>query len=409
MGPSRIGIVGAGVMGAGIARLLSGLGATTIVVAPRPGGVARAAQMIQRYYASDVTHGRLHADEALAGLAHVQITPRYADLADASFVVESVAEDLAAKQDVRAAVEAHTPPECVFATNTSSIPIAEIASGASRPGNVIGTHYFWPAHRYRLLEIVQAAATSESTLQRTLAFARWQEKTPLLARDVPGFFTTRVLLVYLNEAVALVAEGAPLDAVDQAMIAFGWAMGPFRLLDAVGIENLRGIYQAIHHHLRDRLSDLHRLWPVLEAGHVGSKGRRHEHAKGFYLYPGGVEVDVRVYPLIRRRVGAPPTAVEVSTRPVWQMINEIGHCLAEGVVASADDADLGAVLGLGWPPIHDTPLAYARRAGVRTIVEQLQAWAQRLGPRFIPSPGLLASSALGPSAVHNAKQHVRMM
>src|SRR3989441_8799868 len=391
----RVAIVGAGAIGSGIARLLSGLGATAVVVAPRRGGVARATERIHYWYASDVRHGRLSAAEADAGLRNVRVTARYADIEGAEFVIESVPEEVAVKQEVLAAVEAHTSPACIFASNTSSIPLADIAAKASRPHNVIGTHYFWPAQRYQLVEIARAATTSERTLQRTLDLIHWQGKVPLLVRDVPGFFTTRILLVYLNEAVALVTEGASVDEVDNAMQAFGWPMGPFQLLDAIGLEKFRGIHQSISRHLGERVMHIERLWPVLEAGHVGYKNGRREGTKGFYLYQGRPEIDARVHRLIGRAVGAGPTPFEISVRPVWQMVNEIGHCLAEGVVASADDADRGAVLGLGWPPVHETPLAYAHRVGVRNIVEQLHAWAREYGPWFTPSPALVEGPASG--------------
>src|SRR3989449_2004080 len=315
----RVAIVGAGAIGSGIARLLSGLGATAVVVAPRRGGVARATERIHYWYASDVRHGRLSAAEADAGLRNVRVTARYADIEGAEFVIESVPEEVAVKQEVLAAVEAHTSPACIFASNTSSIPLADIAAKASRPHNVIGTHYFWPAQRYQLVEIARAATTSERTLQRTLDLIHWLGKVPLLVRDVPGFFTTRIFLVYLNEAVALVTEGASVEAVDAAMQTFGWPMGPFQLMDAIGLDTVRGVHHWVSRHVRDRVTHMERLWPGLEAGLLG------------------------------REVGSGPTPFDISVRPIWQMINEIGHCLAEGVVASADDADRGAVLGLGWP------------------------------------------------------------
>jgi 3-hydroxyacyl-CoA dehydrogenase / enoyl-CoA hydratase / 3-hydroxybutyryl-CoA epimerase len=190
------------------------------------------------------------------------VTASYADLEGAGCVIESVPEELAVKQEVLAAVEAHTSPNCIFASNTSSIPLADLAAAAGRPHNVIGTHYFWPAHRYRLVEIARAASTSDRTLQRTLHLTHWQGKVPLLVRDVPGLFTTRILLVYLNEAVALVTEGASVGAVDGAMRAFGWPMGPFQLLDAIGLAKFRGIHRSVSARLGERVMHIECLWPA---------------------------------------------------------------------------------------------------------------------------------------------------
>jgi 3-hydroxyacyl-CoA dehydrogenase/enoyl-CoA hydratase/3-hydroxybutyryl-CoA epimerase len=315
-------------------------------------------------------------------------------------VIESVAEDVRAKQEVLAAVEEFVSADCLIASNTSSIPITRIAAAARRPDRVIGTHYFWPAHRYRLVEIAASEVTSERALQRTLAMASWQGKLPLLVRDSPGFFTTRILLVYLNEAIALVTEGASIEAVDSAMRAFGWPMGPFRLMDAVGIEILRGVYDSISEHLGDRVEYVQRLWPVLDAGHLGYGRSRRDGAKGFYLDLEGRAVDARIYPLIGSSPNGISGSTEVSTRPVWQMINEIGHCLAEGIVSSPEDAALGAVLGLGWPPLQGGPLEYACRVGSARIVEQLATWARQHGPRFSPSSVLAQLASVDTQSAH---------
>jgi len=387
----RCGLVGAGTVGAGIARVLADLGATVVVVAPRRGGLQRAAGMLERAYESDVRRGRITALEARDRLSRMHLTASYADLAGVECVIESVVENLQTKHAVLAAVEAGVSPACIIASNTSAIPISRIAAAAAWPDRVIGAHYFWPAYRYRLVEIIPGEATSTLTLHRTQAMVDWQGKVPLIVGDCPGFFTTRILLVYLNEAIALVTEGAAIDAVDDAMEAFGWAMGPFRLMDAVGIEIFRGVYDAVSPHLGERVAYLRRLWPVLDAGHHGS---RRDGAKGFYRDRDGGAVDPRIYSLIGRNGAHSPSPAELSTRPIWQMINEIGHCLAEEVVASADDADRGAALGLGWPQ-QGGPLAYAQQAGLDAIVETLQTWALRHGPRFLPSPPLLRAASAG--------------
>ena len=390
----RVGIVGVGAIGSGIAQLVSSLGVETVIVAPRPGGVERARQMMQRCFEGDVRRGRIDAAQAEAGLANIRVTPDYADLAGAEFVIESAPEDLEIKLDVLRAVEANTGSDCIFGTNTSSIPIARIAQAASRPYGVIGMHYFWPAPRFQLVEISSATMTSATTIDRTLAMVRWQGKTPLLVRDSPGFFTTRILIPYINESVALLAEGASIEAVDQAMIDFGWAMGPFRLMDAAGIETLARVYTSVRDFMGDRVRSVELLWPVIRAGHVGYKGaQRTADVKGFYLYPEGREADSRIYSLVRQNSAATPTEQDISRRPVWQMVNEVAHCLTEGIVASPEEADLGAVLGIGWPRSREGPMAYARQIGPEVIVAQLEAWAAEHGPRFRPSRTLLELSA----------------
>jgi 3-hydroxyacyl-CoA dehydrogenase/enoyl-CoA hydratase/3-hydroxybutyryl-CoA epimerase len=386
----RFGIVGAGTIGSTIARLFSDREARVVVVAPRPGAVSRAEDMLRLAYQSDVDHGRITRAESEAKLRNIHLTPCYAGLADVECVIESVTEDVQAKQEVIAQIEACVSPDCLIGSNTSSIPITTVAARAIQPERIVGTHYFWPAQRYRLVEIVPGAATSEETLRRTLAMVRWQGKVPLLAGDRPGFFTTRILLVYLNEALALVAEGASIESVENAMRAFGWAMGPFRVMDAVGIEILRDIHESVSPHFGERLTHLDRLSRVLMAGHVGRKG-----AKGFYLYPGGTVVDRRSEALIGREPGRVPSPADLSTRPIWQFINEISRCLSEGVVSSVDDADRGAMLGIGWPRYQGGPLEYARRVGFGRIAEQLSRWEVEHGPRFTPDQFLTRQGLVG--------------
>lgn len=383
---TQVGIVGAGFMGAGIARSFADLGVKTIIVAPRPGGVERATAIVQQSYAGDIQRNRISETEAKAGLAKIHITSDYAEMAEAEFVIESVPEHLETKHEVLAKTEYFTGDKCIFGTNTSSIPIPKIAAGAQRPGNVIGMHYFWPAHRYKLVEVSYAQTTPRSTIDRTMEMVSWLGKTALLVRgDLPGFFTTRVLVTYLNEAIALVVEGASVDVVDKAMTDFGWPMGPFQLLDAAGMDIAADVYEWIKPHLGERVAQIERLFPVAQAGHVGYKRSSRKQAKGFYIYPEGREVDPRIYPLMGQQSHNLPEIQEIIHRPIWQMINEVAYCIEEKVIASAEDADLGAVLALGWPRTLGGPIAYARQIGPEVIVRQLEMWAEKHGPRFKPS------------------------
>src|SRR2546428_6544423 len=193
----RFGIVGAGTIGAGIARLLSELGRTVIVVAPRPGGVGRAAEMLRLSYKVDIDRGRISAAEAEARVRDIHLTSSYSDLDGVECVIESVAEDVQTKQDVLAAVEQRVSPDCIVASNTSSIPITSIAATADRPDRVIGTHYFWPAHRYRLLRSAAPAVPSARALLQTVPVTSWQGRGALRAGGRPPLFSTKILLRYL--------------------------------------------------------------------------------------------------------------------------------------------------------------------------------------------------------------------
>ena len=383
----RIGIVGAGTIGSGIALLTATLGATTtVVVAPRPGGVERARALLGRSFAGEVKRGKLTPEDAEAALSRMVFSPDYAALAGCEFVVESVAEDLQTKREVLAQVEAHTGPECIFGSNTTSIPIGQIAAHAARPGNAVGMHYFWPAQRYKLVEVARPVAATPDTMERVSAFMRWQGKTVLLTSDTPGFFTSRVLMAFIAECVALMVEGAPIERIDAALTGWGWPMGPFRLMDTLGIENMRGWQAWLRPVMGERMDAMARLWPALEAGHTGAK-----HGKGFYRYPDGQRADERVPALVGAGGGgAALSDEELVRRPVFQLLNEIGWCLAEGVVESPQAADLGALLGIGWPQARGGgPLGWAKEIGPANLMAQLSQWAEQIGPRFAPAPALL--------------------
>ncbi|MFP3854504.1 MAG: 3-hydroxyacyl-CoA dehydrogenase NAD-binding domain-containing protein [Anaerolineales bacterium] len=398
----RIGIVGVGAIGSGVAQLVSSLGAETVIVSPREGGVERARSMMKSCYWGDVERGRISEQQAEEGYSRLRFSSDYEDLDGSDFVIESVPENLEIKQQVLRNTQAVVGKDCIFGTNTSSIPIARIAEAADRPEVVIGTHYFWPAHRYKLVEISRAPLTSEETLSRTLDFLEWQDKTVLVVRDKPGFYTTRILLPYVNEAVALVLEGAQIEEVDSAMVDFGWAMGPFRLMDAAGLETLVNVYRFVQDELGERIAVLGSLTPLVQAGFKGYSGGSREEAKGFYRYPKGAEADGRIYKILGQEAGKSPPPEEIRYRPNYQMINEVGHCLDEGVVKTHEKADMGAVLGIGWPADKSGPIAFTRLHGPEKIAAMLETWASKHGPRFKPSRTLieLAKADSSSKAMH---------
>lgn len=377
-----VGVIGAGVMGASIAHLTSSVGVETVIkVRARPGAIEQAWQTMRASYAREVEAGRASPAEAETALARIHITDDYADLgrAGCEIVIESVPEDLAIKHEVLQAVEAATPDGCVFASNTSSLPMAWLARPSKRPDRVVGMHYFWPAHRQPLLEISALPDTAPEALERVRALGRQQGRVELLVRDSPGFLTTRALMPYLSEAVLLVGQGISVDQVDAALEAFGWRMGPFRLMDAVGVETIALAHDCLRPFLGERIVGLERLWPLVRAGYAGRRT-----GAGFYTYgPEGRCPNPVAHEMLRTdSETCAPEPDELVHRPVWMMVHEAALCVAEGVVASWEEADLGVNLGLGFPMCQGGLLAYRQRIGDEAMRCQFALWERRYGPRF---------------------------
>jgi 3-hydroxyacyl-CoA dehydrogenase/enoyl-CoA hydratase/3-hydroxybutyryl-CoA epimerase len=383
----RLGIVGAGFMGAGI-------GGTAVVQAsvdvrlkdadlPRVATGLAAAQRIvddrlSRRRVSRFEHARLSA--LLSG------GDDYAGFGRADLVIEAVFEDLAVKQGVLRECEAVLPPHAVFASNTSTIPIARIAEGAQRPDQVIGMHFFSPVARMPLLEVIPSANTSPQTVSTAVAFGRRMGKTAIVVRDTPGFWINRILGPYMNEATHLLMAGVPVEEIDRAMVQFGFPVGPITLLDEVGLDvaqHAGGVLQAA---FGDRLTPPSVLMALVKDGRLGRKA-----GKGFFVYRGGKkrEVDRTVYSLLGVQPnGGVPTA-EILQRLTYAMLNEAARAVEEGVVRQPRDGDIGAIYGIGFPPFRGGPLRYLDDLGPDRVFADLQRLAERLGPRFSPCESIV--------------------
>jgi 3-hydroxyacyl-CoA dehydrogenase/enoyl-CoA hydratase/3-hydroxybutyryl-CoA epimerase len=307
----------------------------------------------------------------------------------AELVIEAVFEDLELKRRVLAETEAVTRDDCVFASNTSSLPISEIARGCRRPAQVLGMHFFSPVHKMPLLEIVATRDTAARTLATAVAFGRRLGKQVIVVRDGPGFFTTRALAAYMNEASWLLEEGAAIAQMDQVMTAFGFPVGPVTLLDEVGIDVAAKVSKVMHHHFGERMAPPPSMVRVLADGR---QGRKYE--KGFYTYGGGKKrVDESVYALLpggRRRRSF--EAREIQDRLVFAFLNESISCLRDGILRSPRDGDVGAIFGLGFPPFLGGPFRYLDHLGARFALESLERLKAAHGARFEPAP-LLAEMA----------------
>jgi len=389
----RIAVVGAGFMGAAIAgtAVLNAEVEARLKDAdlPRVGKGIRGARRIlddrlKRRRLRKPRYERLV--DLLSGAAD------YSGFLRTDLVLEAVFEDLAVKQQVLTEVEREVRPGTIFATNTSTIPIGEIASVATRPGEVLGMHFFSPVEKMPLLEVIPHAGTSPETVVRAVRFGRKMGKTVIVVADHPGFWVNRILLPYMNEAGILVREGVPIALIDETMTAFGFPVGPVTLLDEVGLDVGTKVAKVMHGAFGARFEPADVLDRMVADDRLGRKNGR-----GFYLYQDGKKagVDESVYRLLEVSPLEQPSAAVVEQRLVYSMLNEAARAAGEGVVRSPRDGDVGAIYGIGFPPFRGGPLRMIDELGPGRVVEVLRELAGIYGHRFAPAPALVAMAERG--------------
>jgi 3-hydroxyacyl-CoA dehydrogenase/enoyl-CoA hydratase/3-hydroxybutyryl-CoA epimerase len=319
----------------------------------------------------------------------ISCTSDYTGFRRADMVIEAVFEELELKQRVLQEIESFTRDDCILASNTSSIPISQLASRLKRRSNVIGMHFFSPIHKMQLLEIVKTHETSELTIATAFEFGKQLGKIPIVVKDGFGFYTTRILTPYMNEAIYLLDEGATVEDIDCAMIEFGFPVGPLMLLDEVGIDLGVKIGKLIYEGFGERLKPSSSIDGLVEDGRMGRKNK-----KGFYTYNNKTKkVDKSVYNLFPFKYARERfLKEEIQERLALGMINEAVLCLAEGIIRSPRDGDVGAIMGLGFPPFFGGPFRYVDSTGAGIVLDKLENLASRLSPRFVPA-GLLRDVA----------------
>jgi 3-hydroxyacyl-CoA dehydrogenase/enoyl-CoA hydratase/3-hydroxybutyryl-CoA epimerase len=314
-------------------------------------------------------------------------------------VIEAVFEDIDLKRQVLAEVEAATLEDCVFASNTSSLPIGEIARDARRPARVLGMHFFSPVHKMPLLEVIVTGHTDAWATATAVTFGRRLGKHVIVVRDGPGFYTTRALAPYMNEAARLLEEGVAVETIDRALTDFGFPVGPITLMDEVGIDVGAKVAKVLYEAFGERMAPPASMIRVVEDGRQGRKNRR-----GFYVYDGGKKgkrVDESVYALLG--VSQPRRDVdprEIQERCVFQFLNESVLCFEEGILRSPRDGDVGAIFGLGFPPFLGGPFRYLDHLGARFAVEVMERLRAKHGGRFAPA-ALLQEMARDGTSFHS--------
>jgi len=390
----RIGVLGAGFMGAGIASVAAQQGTLVRLKDTDTARIGKGLAAIRGVFHERVARRHVTRRQADDWMSLVGATTDYSGFESADLVIEAVFEDLSLKHRVLEEVEPVLDPTTVYASNTSTIPIARIAEVAQRPERVLGMHFFSPVHRMPLLEVIATRQTSPEATVTAVAYGKRLGKTVIVVNDGPGFYTTRTLSAYMNEAGRLLDDGATVDAIDRALVDWGFPVGPLTLLDEVGIDVAGKIGVVLGEAFGARMAPSESLRRVVAAGRAGRKG-----SSGFYRYDQSGKkgsVDESVYEII----GVPRRAIdaaEITERCVLAMVNEAVRCLEEGILRSPRDGDVGAVFGIGFPPFRGGPFRYADSIGAAQIVERLEDLDLRFHPRFGPAGLLLDMAASGRS------------
>ena len=396
----RIAVVGAGFMGAGIAAASAESGISVRLKDVKPEAAAKGLKTARDTLIKRAKRKKARGFEITALTDRVEATTEYTGFHSADVIVEAVFEDVSLKHSVIRDIEAKIGEGTVLGSNTSTIPITTLAEAASRPENVIGLHFFSPVEKMPLLEIITHKGTANWVTATSHAFGKQIGKTPIIVNDAPGFYANRILSPYMAEAALLLEEGVRMEDIDAAMTAWGYPVGPITLYDEVGLDVAQKAGKIMAAAFSDRMTPSAVVDKLVADGRLGRKN-----GKGFYSYgEDGKKAgpDESVYALIGTPAadGVPRTTAqhrraEIQDRLGLTMVNEALRTLEEGVLRSARDGDVGAVLGIGFPPFRGGPFWFVDQTGAAQVLERLRALEAKYGARFAPAALLVERAASG--------------
>ncbi len=388
----HVAVVGAGFMGAGIAAASAESGMHVRLKDVSTQAVAKGLGTARDILTKRAKRKRRPRYEVTQLVDRVEPTAEYTGFGATDLVVEAVFEDLELKHRVLREIEAEIPEDAVLGSNTSTIPIHRLAEAVSRPQNVLGLHFFSPVEKMPLLEIIVTDGTDPRVTATGHAYGKRLGKTPIIVNDSPGFYANRILSPYMAEAALLLDEGARMEDIDRAMTAWGYPVGPVTLYDEVGLDVASKAGKIMTEAFADRMKPSAVVDKLVADGRLGRKNGR-----GFYRYEDGERKgpDESVYALI----GSPPhravPAAEIQDRLALVMVNEAVRTLEEGVLRSARDGDVGAILGIGFPPFRGGPFWYVDQTGADQVLARLRALERTHGPRFAPAALLVEKAESG--------------
>lgn len=389
-------VIGAGIMGSGIAQWLSSRGVSVILRDVDSAAIDRGLANIDKTYADAVKRGLMNEAKAKEGRARIVASTQPGMMRDVQIVVEAASEKLEIKKKIFADLAASTSETAILATNTSALPIDELAISTGSPARVVGLHFFNPVSRMKLIEVVVGRQTSDEIRERALGFARQIGKLPVLVRDSPGFLVNRVLFPYLLDSAEMFQSGVSAEEIDRSLLEWGMPMGPLRLIDEIGVDITVDIADTLEkaYGARDRAPEI--LRKMYDARMLGRKS-----GGGFYKYEGKQQTANEALQEWRQESGENFAAENITNRLTFLMVNEAARCLEEKVVATPEDADYGMVLGTGFPVFRGGPLRYAESFGLKELVAEMDGIHSRAGEKFAPCDLLRKHSQDGTTFYEN--------
>jgi 3-hydroxyacyl-CoA dehydrogenase/enoyl-CoA hydratase/3-hydroxybutyryl-CoA epimerase len=385
----KVGVVGAGAMGGGIAQVVTYSGLPVVIKDIVQEQLDLARKHVEEIYQSRADKGKMTPGQVQEKLGLIEYTLNYDGFSDVDIIIEAVPEVMKIKQSVYKELDQVCQPEAIFASNTSALSITEMGTVTKRPNKMIGMHFFNPAHVMKLVEIIPGAQTDQDTIDTVERFSQELRKIPVIVKDCPGFLVNRLLMPYLNEAVVAVEEGAAtIEQVDQAMgkDGFGWPMGPFFLMDMLGIDVCAHVGEYLYTQYGERVKPASLFYKLIDSKRFGEKT-----GAGFYIYS---DTDAEPLSSIIQRM---QTSGEVKTgtsfsvdRLIMPFLNEAALCVQEEI-ANVNDVDMACIAGIGMQVNKEGqltrigPLEYMDELGLDVVLQKLELLEKELGPRYHPS------------------------
>jgi 3-hydroxyacyl-CoA dehydrogenase/enoyl-CoA hydratase/3-hydroxybutyryl-CoA epimerase len=392
---SQAGVLGAGVMGGGIAQLFADKGITVRMKDIQNNALEIGIQSALKLFKKALKRKAITGRQMQQKLNRIAPTTSFEGLKGTEVIVEAVVEKMDIKQSVLKELELHVSDTCVIASNTSSLSISKMQSVMTKPERFVGMHFFNPVHKMPLVEVIKGDRSSDQAVSQIFQLSKQLGKTPVVVKDSAGFLVNRLLMPYLGESAIMLSEGVPIEELDPALLKFGMPMGPIELIDEVGLDVAEKVGHILFDAFGERMNPPNTFEKLLKEKRLGKKT-----GSGFYLYEGKDrterQFDQRIYSLL----GIEPKPGKVSEqemieRCVYGMINEAARCLEEKVVETPADVDLGMIMGTGFPPFRGGLMRYADSVGLKNVVSALKALEAKYGMRFKPSSALLKFADAG--------------